>query len=88
MPNQQRDLNRNSEPINPISSNASDLPSHKAGSSAWKKGATYLSLVLLGAGASLTGSYLASNNQQAIDASKSYITPAAVAQTASYPTTK
>ncbi|HEY9812649.1 MAG TPA: HhoA/HhoB/HtrA family serine endopeptidase [Candidatus Sericytochromatia bacterium] len=85
MPNQQRDLNRNSEPINPISSNASDLPSHKAGSSAWQKGATYLSLVLLGAGASLTGSYLASNNQQAIDASKSYITPAAVAQTPSIP---
>ncbi|MGB3208481.1 MAG: serine protease, partial [Crinalium sp.] len=75
MPNQQRDLNRNSEPINPISSNTSDLPSHKP-ATAWQKGATYLSLVLLGAGASLTGSYLASNNQQAIEASKSYITPA------------
>ncbi|MGB3204332.1 MAG: trypsin-like peptidase domain-containing protein, partial [Crinalium sp.] len=84
MPNQQRDLNRNSEPINPIYSNASDLPSHKP-ATAWQKGATYLSLVLLGAGASLTGSYLASNNQQAIEASKSYITPAAVAQTAPIP---
>ncbi len=85
MPNQQSDLNRNSEPINPISSNTSELPSHKPASTAWQKGATYLSLVLLGAGASLTGSYLASNNQQALEASKSYITPAAVAQTLPIP---
>lgn len=85
MSNQQPDFNRNSEPINPISSNASDLPVHKPASTAWQKGVTYLSLVLLGAGASLTGSYLASNNQQAIEASKSYIAPAAVAQTPPLP---
>jgi hypothetical protein len=42
---------------------------------AWKKGVTYLSLVLLGAGASFSGSYLASHNDLPLQVSKSVAAP-------------
>jgi len=58
MATQPRDFDPNSG--QPDSLSAPGSQSRKA---AWKQGVTYLSLVLLGAGATFSGSYLASRNQ-------------------------
>ena len=69
MANQQRDLNPNSKQPQSVAH------------SAWKKRAGYLSLVLLGAGVSFSGSYMASNKQLPLQVSESGGAPAIAAPT-------
>ena len=66
MQTQPRDRDNQSEKLNSIPFNAS-APTHSA--NPWQKAVGYLSLVLLGAGAAFSGSYLASTNQQSSQSS-------------------
>ncbi|MBW4576077.1 MAG: trypsin-like peptidase domain-containing protein [Aphanothece sp. CMT-3BRIN-NPC111] len=88
MPNKQRDFDSNAEQPNRIANSQETLGGNDTSTTKphsadhpWKKGGTYLSLVLLGAGISFSGSYLASRNQLPFQVSGYEVAPAVAAPT-------
>ncbi len=79
MQTQPRDRDNPSGKLNSIAFNASAPKPHSA--APWQKVGGYLSLVLLGAGAAFSGSYLASTNQQSPQSSTAQASTLPVAQT-------
>ena len=87
MQDHQRDQEPNSKQLNnstdpgrtPVENDASATKPYSKGYLAWKQKATYVSLVLLGAAASLSGSYLASQKSLPIQVSELNAAPAIAA---------
>ncbi|GAC1468485.1 MAG: HhoA/HhoB/HtrA family serine endopeptidase [Chamaesiphon sp.] len=79
MPTQPGDFDRSSGQTHRVGFDASASKASPGAQLPWKKGATYLSLVLLGAGVTLSGSYLASHNDLPLQVSGSQAATAPVA---------
>jgi Do/DeqQ family serine protease len=89
MRTRQRDFNNGSEQPHTIPFNSLGHKTQALEKFSWAKSATYFSLVLLGAGITLSGSYLVSRNPLSAQqgSAKLFVVPAGLAATASLPPT-